>query len=119
MLGVVGCGTMGNGIAQVFATYGHDVVLVDLNAELLEKAVAGIDKSLSRLVKKEKISEDDKAAALGRLKTSTAIADLADAEPRSGRVPGEQRGVGGGRQLDVRLLTLPVREVVPLPTPVP
>jgi len=80
MLGVVGCGTMGNGIAQVFAAHGHDVVLVDLNEDLLVKAVASIDKSLSRLVKKEKISADEKSATLARIRTSTAIADLADAD---------------------------------------
>jgi len=80
MLGVVGCGTMGNGIAQVFAAHGHEVVLVDLNEEFLTKAVASIDKSLSRLVKKEKISADEKSATLARIRTSTAIADLADAD---------------------------------------
>jgi len=80
MLGVVGAGTMGNGIAQVFAAHGHDVVLVDINEEVLKRGVANVDKSLSRLVKKEKITEADKAAVLGRLKASTSMADLADAD---------------------------------------
>ena len=53
MLGVVGAGTMGNGIAQVFATYGHDVVLSDLDEEILQKAHGAIEKSLSRFVKKD------------------------------------------------------------------
>ena len=52
LLGVVGAGTMGNGIAQVFAAHGHDVVLVDVNEEFLERARAAVDKSLARLVKK-------------------------------------------------------------------
>jgi len=62
MLGVVGAGTMGNGIAQVFAAHGHDVVLVDINEEVLQRGVAAVDKSLSRLVKKERISAEEKAA---------------------------------------------------------
>jgi len=80
MLGVVGAGTMGNGIAQVFAAHGHDVVLVDINEEVLQRGVAAVDKSLSRLVKKERISAEEKAAVLGRLKASTSMADLADAD---------------------------------------
>ena len=80
MLGVVGAGTMGNGIAQVFAAHGHDVVLVDINEEVLKRGVANVDKSLSRLVKKEKISEEDKAATLGRLKATTSMDDLANAD---------------------------------------
>ena len=80
MLGVVGAGTMGNGIAQVFASYGHDVVMVDIDADAVARGAAAIEKSLARFVKKEKISEDDKQAILGRLKTSTSMEDLADAD---------------------------------------
>ncbi|MHC4938524.1 MAG: 3-hydroxybutyryl-CoA dehydrogenase [Planctomycetota bacterium] len=80
MLGVVGAGTMGNGIAQVFASYGHDVVMVDIDADAVARGAAAIEKSLTRFVKKEKISEDDKQAILGRLKTSTSMEDLADAD---------------------------------------
>ena len=80
MLGVIGAGTMGNGIAQVFATYGHDVVLTDLDDEILQKARAGIEKSLGRLVKKERLTADEAAATLGRISTSTALGELADAE---------------------------------------
>ena len=80
MLGVIGAGTMGNGIAQVFGTYGHDVVLTDLDDEILQKARAGIEKSLGRLVKKERLTADEAAATLGRIRTSTALGDLADAE---------------------------------------
>jgi 3-hydroxybutyryl-CoA dehydrogenase len=80
MLGVVGAGTMGNGIAQVFASHGHDVVLVDINEEVLKRGVANVDKSLSRLVKKERMTEEEKAAVLGRLKPSTSMKDLANAD---------------------------------------
>ena len=55
---VVGGGTMGNGIVQVFASFGYNVTLVDLNQDVLDKAVAGISKSLDRFVKKEKITAE-------------------------------------------------------------
>ena len=80
MLGVVGAGTMGNGIAQVFATFGHDVVMVDLDPVAAERGQANIEKSLARFVKKEKITEDEKNAILGRLSISTKLEDLADAD---------------------------------------
>jgi len=70
---VIGCGTMGNGIAQVFAMKGFDVYLVDVDAKYLERAVNNIAKSLDRLIKKEAISEADKAAGLGRIKTGTDL----------------------------------------------
>ncbi len=70
---VIGCGTMGNGITQVFATCGYDVKLIDLNQTYLDKAVKNITRSLDRLVKKEKITADDKSAALGRVETSTDL----------------------------------------------
>ena len=62
--GVVGAGTMGNGIAHVFAQTGHDVVLIDAEASALERALATIGKNLDRLVKKEKMSENDAYAKL-------------------------------------------------------
>jgi 3-hydroxybutyryl-CoA dehydrogenase len=71
---IVGCGTMGNGIAQVFALTGYQVNLVDVDQTFLDKAVATITKSLDRMLKKEKITEDDKAAALGRIATGTDLA---------------------------------------------
>ena len=64
---------MGNGIAHVFAQSGHDVSLIDVNAAALERALATINRNLDRLVAKEKISADDKAATLARLKTSTEM----------------------------------------------
>ena len=71
---VIGAGTMGNGIAHVFAQSGHDVVLVDISAEALERALATIGRNLDRMVKKEKISAADKDATLGRLTTETDLA---------------------------------------------
>jgi 3-hydroxybutyryl-CoA dehydrogenase len=74
-VGVVGAGTMGNGIAQVFATSGFDVHLVDTSADAVQGAVKAIGTSLERLVRKEKISADDRQASLKRIHTSTDLAD--------------------------------------------
>lgn len=77
---VIGCGTMGNGIAQVFASYNYKVNLVDIKQEFLEKAVAGISKSLDRFVKKEKITEDQKNATLANISTSIDLKSAADSQ---------------------------------------
>jgi 3-hydroxybutyryl-CoA dehydrogenase len=77
-IGVVGSGTMGNGIAQTAATKNFDVIVCDIKHEFLQKALGNIEKSLDRFVKKEAISEDDKKAALGRIKTTTNLEDLKD-----------------------------------------
>ena len=68
---VIGAGTMGNGIAHVFAMKGFEVNLVDISESALERGMATINKNLDRMLAKEKISEADKAATLDRLKTST------------------------------------------------
>ena len=70
---VIGAGTMGNGIAHVFAQNNFNVNLVDISAEALEKAVKTISKNLDRMVTKEKISESDKTATLNNLSTVTSI----------------------------------------------
>lgn len=70
---VVGSGTMGNGIAHVFAQTGHQVFLVDISEQSLEKAVATIAKNLDRQIKKEKITEEDKQKTLANLKTTTSL----------------------------------------------
>ncbi len=70
-LGVVGAGQMGNGIAQVFAAQGTSVMMVDISEAALEKGLATISKSCDRLVKKEKMSEDQKNQLLERVQTST------------------------------------------------
>ena len=79
-VGVVGAGTMGNGIAQACAVAGINVVMVDISEAAVQKGLATITGSLDRLVKKEKISEADKAAALARVKATTSYDDLQTAE---------------------------------------
>jgi 3-hydroxybutyryl-CoA dehydrogenase len=78
IIGVVGAGTMGQGIAQVVVASGFTARLYDVADEQLSRAQANIDKGLSKLVTKEKMSEADKSAALERLSTSTALEALAD-----------------------------------------
>ena len=68
---VIGAGTMGNGIAHVFAMKGHNVSLVDISQEALDKALATIEKNLDRMVRKEKISGADKANTLDNINTFT------------------------------------------------
>jgi 3-hydroxybutyryl-CoA dehydrogenase len=70
---VIGAGTMGNGIAHVFAMKGHEVTLVDISPAALEKGMATIAANLDRMVKKEQINEAEKAATLANLSTSTVI----------------------------------------------
>jgi 3-hydroxybutyryl-CoA dehydrogenase len=79
-VGVVGAGTMGNGIAHVFATAGYDVILTDVSDDLLDRALAKITKNLDRMVKKEKISEADKDAALAKIAKTTDLKGLADCD---------------------------------------
>jgi len=71
---------MGNGIAQVFAQFGNDVNLIDVKQEYLDRASAVIEKNLGRMVKKEKITQDDATAALGRLNTVTDLQAAGDSE---------------------------------------
>lgn len=77
-IGVVGAGIMGSGIAQVCATAGLDVVMVDISDEATQRGLAAIDGSLARQVKKEKITAADKAAIMARIRTSLLYQDLAD-----------------------------------------
>lgn len=80
-IGVVGAGQMGSGIAQVAALYGKMHVLIqDVNPDALEKAKAVINKSLSKFVEKEKITEAEKSAALGRISTITGLSGLSTAD---------------------------------------
>lgn len=76
-IAVVGGGTMGNGIAHVAAMSGFSVTLVDISDAALERALGTITKNLTRMVTREKITEADKDATLGRLKTSTSLAAVA------------------------------------------
>lgn len=72
-IAVIGAGTMGNGIAHVFAQSGFEVSLIDVNDSALEKAVATIKKNLDRLISKEKITEQDKDNTVNRMQTFTDI----------------------------------------------
>ncbi|HGY55991.1 MAG TPA: 3-hydroxybutyryl-CoA dehydrogenase [Caldithrix abyssi] len=77
-IAVIGGGTMGNGIAHVFAQNGYQVTLIDISEDVLNKAVATIEKNLSRQLKKEIITEQDVKATLARIKTSVNLKDAAD-----------------------------------------
>jgi len=70
---VIGAGTMGNGIAHVFAQFGYNVNLIDVSAPALEKAIATIGKNIDRQVAKGSLTEDEKTATLNNLKTFTSI----------------------------------------------
>ncbi|MFQ5690238.1 MAG: 3-hydroxyacyl-CoA dehydrogenase family protein [Gemmatimonadota bacterium] len=78
--GVVGAGTMGNGIAHVFALAGVEVVLVDVDAAALERALETIRKNLARQAKASLVSEEEAAAALERIEVSTELQAVAGSE---------------------------------------
>ncbi|MEO6679244.1 MAG: 3-hydroxybutyryl-CoA dehydrogenase [Pseudomonas sp.] len=75
-IGVIGAGTMGNGIAQVCAVAGFDVTLIDISESALQKALAAVSKNLDRQVAKETLSEEQKLAALEKIRTSTDYSSL-------------------------------------------
>ena len=79
-VGIVGAGTMGNGIAQACAMAGLNVVMVDISDAAVQKGLGTVAGSLDRLIKKEKITADDKAAALARIKGTTNYDDLKAAQ---------------------------------------
>ena len=79
-VGIIGAGTMGNGIAQACAVSGLNVVMVDISEAAVSKGVATVAGSLDRLLKKEKITAADKDAALARIKGSTSYDDLKAAD---------------------------------------
>ena len=70
---VVGAGTMGNGIAQVFAQHGFNVTMIDTDASPLERAIEAITHSLGKFVDKERLSSDDRDATLARIETATSL----------------------------------------------
>ena len=80
ILGVIGAGQMGSGIAQVAAANGLSVVMNDIADKFVENGFSAIEKSLGRLVKKEKITEEDQKAILGRIEGSTSIKDMVKAD---------------------------------------
>jgi 3-hydroxybutyryl-CoA dehydrogenase len=77
-VGVIGCGLMGSGIAQVSAVAGYEVIICEVSQEFLDKGVKGIQSSLAKLVEKGKLSDEDRNATLARLHTTTSLDDLAD-----------------------------------------
>ena len=79
-LGVIGAGTMGNGIAHAAARSGLKVILYDLEQQFLDRALSTINKNLDREVAKNKITADDKTAALSRIATVTQNSELSDAD---------------------------------------
>ena len=77
-IGVIGAGTMGNGITQALAASGLEVVMTDVAAAPLERAMGAISGSFDRLIKKAKLSADQKAQAMGHIRTSTELAAARD-----------------------------------------
>jgi 3-hydroxybutyryl-CoA dehydrogenase len=80
VVGVIGAGTMGNGIAHVFARRGYSVVLCDVEQRFLERGIATIAKNLDREVAKNKITTEDKTSALAKIEAVTDRARLADCD---------------------------------------
>ncbi|SDM72829.1 3-hydroxybutyryl-CoA dehydrogenase [Halogranum gelatinilyticum] len=79
-IGVIGAGTMGNGIAQVAATAGYDVVMRDIEQEFVDRGLDSIEDSLSRFVSKDKMSTEEADAVQGRITGTTDLDDLADCD---------------------------------------
>ena len=79
-VGVVGCGAMGGGIAQLCAQSGYQVVVSEINEELLKRGMGFIDKVLAKSVEKSKLSQQDKDAIMGRIKGTTSTKDFADCD---------------------------------------
>ena len=79
-IGVLGAGTMGNGIASVIAENDNEVIMVDIDRNNLEKGYQSIEKNFNRSVKKERMTESEKEAALARINTSTKMESLSDVD---------------------------------------
>ena len=79
-IGIVGAGTMGSGISQVAALTDHDIVMQDVSEEATRRGLGAINKSLQRLVDRKKITADAKDTAIGKIKTTTDLSDLADCD---------------------------------------
>jgi 3-hydroxybutyryl-CoA dehydrogenase len=79
IIGVVGAGTMGNGIAQTAARAGYDVIMRDIQEDFIRRGLTAIDRSLQRDVDKQRMTEEEKRAVVGRIHTTTELSDLRDA----------------------------------------
>ena len=108
-IAVIGSGTMGSGIAQVFAQSGFSVTLHDVSHPALDRARAGIDKSLAKFVEKGKLTAADHDATLGRLAVTTTLDDLASADYIVEAIVEE---VNAKRSLFARLDQLARRDVI-------
>src|SRR5215218_7192952 len=108
-VGVIGAGTMGNGIAQVFTQAGYDVRLIDAATQALDRARSSIEKSLEKFVEKSKLTASDRDATLARLATGTDINALADADYV---VEAIFEDAGTKRDLFVRLDQITKRNVI-------
>ncbi len=80
VIGIIGAGTMGNGIAHICSLNGYEVTLVDINETFLEKGLSTIQKNLSRQVSKEKITKEKADEAFARITTTTRMNDLSNAD---------------------------------------
>ena len=78
IIGVIGAGTMGNGIAQTAAASGFQVIMSDIKEEFVERGFNAVSKSLDRFIKKETMTEDEKSVILGRISTTVSLEDLKD-----------------------------------------
>lgn len=79
-IGVIGAGAMGGGIAHVAAMAGYNVILRDIDITFVDRAVAGMDKFMARSVEKGKMTEENRQATLTRIKKTTVLEDMADAD---------------------------------------
>jgi 3-hydroxybutyryl-CoA dehydrogenase len=79
-IGIIGAGTMGSGISQVAALTGYDIIMQDVSEDATNRGIGAIDKSLQRLVDREKITADAKDAAIGKIRTTTDLSGLADCD---------------------------------------
>jgi 3-hydroxybutyryl-CoA dehydrogenase len=79
-VGVLGCGLMGSGIAQVSAQAGYETLVREVSDELAQRGIAGIGKQLGRAVEKGKLSSEDRDATLGRLRATTSLEEMADCD---------------------------------------
>ena len=123
---VIGSGTMGNGIAQVFATHGYEVVLIDIKQDFLDRAIDTITKSLDRFVKKEAITEEDKSAAMGRIVGSTSLDSVQRSQlvieaiiedlPTNWRCFGSSRILSAGGDPGIEYLSLPITQLAAAPS---
>src|ERR1044072_2219211 len=78
-IGVIGAGTMGNGIAQVAARSGYNVIMRDVSDEFLHRGVQSINQSLQRDIAKQRLTEDEKKEIVGRIEATTDIQKLSEA----------------------------------------